>query len=235
MSRARRVAKELSDIARDSSTTDISVVALDPANLTTLQGTFGGPPDTPYAGGTYIVNITIPDNYPFKPPAMKLATKIWHPNISSQTGAICLDTLSTGWSPVNTIKTTLLSLRMLLESPNPSDPQDAQVATMLTENPGLFKVVAHDWAVRYAGAPRKMPLPSEYKGTEGKAEIRPDDPARYRGYNKNLVTRFTDMGFSVENVVNAFIRVGIERNDGRDYPLEEAYIGDVTAYLFDEP
>ena len=43
------------------------------------------------------------------------------------------------------------------------------------------------------------------------------------------------MGFDVSSVVNAFVRVGIERNDGRDYELEEAYIGDVTACLFGEP
>lgn len=28
--------------------------------------------------------------YPFEPPRMRFMTKIWHPNISSQTGAICL-------------------------------------------------------------------------------------------------------------------------------------------------
>ena len=92
-------------------------------------------------------------------------------------GAICLDTLSTGWSPVNTIKTALLSLRLLLICPNPSDPQDAQVAKQMNEEPEYFKVVAHDWAVRYANAPRTMPPPSEYKvgSKTAKAE---DDPAQ---------------------------------------------------------
>lgn len=58
---------------------------------------------------------------------------------------------------------------------------------------------------------------------------------RYRGYNPNLVTRFTDMGFDVEQVVAAFEHVGIERMGGQDYQMEEAYMGDVTARLFDEP
>ncbi|CAK7224551.1 Ubiquitin-conjugating enzyme E2 1 [Sporothrix bragantina] len=234
-SRARRIAKELQDIEKDSETTEIRVrAASGGSNLMHLKGTFPGPPDTPYAGGLYTIDIQIPDTYPFKPPAMKFDTKTWHPNVSSQTGAICLDTLSSGWSPVNTIKTALLSLRLLLICPNPQDPQDAQVARQMNEEPEFFKVVAHDWAVRYAGAPRTLPPPSEYK-TENKAAKTEDDPAQYRGYNKNLVKRFTDMGFDVNNVVNAFIRVGIERNDGRDYELEEAYIGDVTACLFGEP
>ncbi|CAK7229277.1 Ubiquitin-conjugating enzyme E2 1 [Sporothrix curviconia] len=233
-SRTRRIAKELQDIERDAQTTEIVVRPVGGADLTHLKGTFPGPPDTPYAGGMYTIDIQIPDTYPFKPPAMKFDTKTWHPNVSSQTGAICLDTLSSGWSPVNTIKTALLSLRLLLICPNPSDPQDAQVAKQMTDEPEYFKAVAHDWAVLYAGAPRTMPPASDFRvGT--KTVKTEDDPAQYRGYNKNLVKRFTDMGFDVNSVVNAFIRVGIERNDGRDYDMEEAYIGDVTACLFGEP
>ncbi len=36
------------------------------------------------------VDILIDGEYPFAPPKMKFITKIWHPNVSSATGAICL-------------------------------------------------------------------------------------------------------------------------------------------------
>ena len=37
-------------------------------DLTELAGTVAGPPDTPYAGGKFKLEIKIPDTYPFNPP-----------------------------------------------------------------------------------------------------------------------------------------------------------------------
>ncbi|RKU44014.1 hypothetical protein DL546_003763 [Coniochaeta pulveracea] len=232
-SRDRRILKELADMHGDCENSGVSAEPVDASNLTHLKGTFTGPPDTVYAGGRYQVDIRIPDMYPFKPPIMKMDTKIWHPNVSSVTGAICLDTLGSGWSPVGTIKTVLISLRMLLEVPNPSDPQDAQVAAMMVEAPDAFNKKAHDWAVEYAGAPMQV---IKVQGDEKKKAAQPkkDDPARFGGYHPDLVNRFVSMGFAVEAVVNAFNFVGIERNGGEDYELEEAYMGDITARLLDE-
>ncbi|KAK0636116.1 ubiquitin-conjugating enzyme/RWD-like protein [Bombardia bombarda] len=231
--RERRVAKELQDIHNDKDNSGVLAQPIDASNLTHLKGTFPGPPDTPYAGGTFQVDIVIPDMYPFKSPMMKFDTKIWHPNVSSVTGAICLDTLGTGWSPVGTIKMALISLRMLLESPNPKDPQDAEVAKMLMEHPHQFAQKAHDWAVKYAGAPRRDLLQHNYE-REKAAEAAKDDPSRYQGYNKDLIDRFVHMGFDVGAVVDAFNFVGIDRNGGEDYELEEAYMGDITARLLGE-
>lgn len=230
-SRDRRVLKELKDIQVDKDNSGVNATPVDGENLSHLKGSFPAPPDTPYAGGTYHVDIVIPPEYPFKSPNMRLETKIWHPNVSSQTGAICLDTLGTGWSPVQTIKTALISLRMLLENPNPKDPQDAQVATMMINHPQQFATVAHEWAVKYAGAPSGDIDLSKY-GTDGTSVK--DDANKYRGYNKALVDRFVNMGFEVEKVVDAFLFVGIDRAGGQDYVLEEAYMGDITARLLGE-
>lgn len=43
------------------------------------------------------------------------------------------------------------------------------------------------------------------------------------------------MGFDLEEVVDAFNYVGIDRMDGEDYELEPAYMGDITARLLGEP
>lgn len=69
-------------------------------------------------------------------------------------GAICLDTLSSNWSPVLTIKSALIMLQSLLSSPEPKDPQDAEVAAMLIKSPAEFEHKAREWAHVYAGAPK---------------------------------------------------------------------------------
>lgn len=241
--RARRIAKELLDINNDPH----SQIVAEPVreeDLTHLKGKFKGPPDTPYEGGTYVIDIKIPGDYPFRPPTMKFDTKVWHPNVSSVTGAICLDTLSSAWSPVLTIKSALISLQSLLSTPEPKDPQDAEVAGMLLKNPAEFQHKAREWAVKFAGAPRKergegsggataetiKKKAQEAKENEQKAKL-----AQYHGYHQGLVDRFVAMGFDVPTVVGAFEYVGIDRMDGQDYELEEAYMGDITARLFNEP
>ena len=102
---------------------------------------------------------------------MKFKTRLWHPNVSSQTGAICLDTLGTAWSPVLTIKSALLSLQSLLSSPEPKDPQDAEVATMLMHHPEQFERVAREWAQKYAGAPKTSAPVSRYGSSISKPKV----------------------------------------------------------------
>ena len=104
-----------------------------------LIGKIKGPSGTSYEGGVFEVDIELPPQYPFEPPKMKFVTKVYHPNISSQTGAICLDILKDNWSPALTIKTALLSLQALLCSPEPNDPQDAEVANIYKKDRKAFE------------------------------------------------------------------------------------------------
>jgi ubiquitin-conjugating enzyme (huntingtin interacting protein 2) len=48
----------------------------------------------------------------YKMDDVPLLIQVWHPNVSSQSGAICLDILKDAWSPALTIKTALLSLQV---------------------------------------------------------------------------------------------------------------------------
>ncbi|KAJ6851365.1 ubiquitin-conjugating enzyme E2 27-like isoform X1 [Iris pallida] len=146
-----RVQKELVECNKDS---DISGVTLTlhagAADLTHLAGTITGPLGTPYEGGTFHIDIQLPSGYPFEPPKMQFITKVWHPNISSQNGAICLDILKDQWSPALTLKTALLSLQALLSAPEPGDPQDAVVAQQYLRDQPTFVVTARYWTETFA-------------------------------------------------------------------------------------
>ncbi|KAJ5087741.1 hypothetical protein N7456_011357 [Penicillium angulare] len=230
--RMRRIGKEMADIHADTKSQITAVPVNEQEDITHLRGSFPGPPGTPYEGGTYNIDIKIPTDYPFRPPVMKFETKVWHPNVSSQTGAICLDTLSSAWSPVLTIKSALLSLQSLLSTPEPKDPQDAEVANMLLRKPKEFERVARQWAVIYAGA--SSDGSENIAGQDETEGAMFDNLAQYDGYNRDLVDRFGSMGFDVARVVGAFRDVGIDRNGGKDHQLSEGQMGDVTGRLLGE-
>lgn len=149
-----RIRKEIQDLANDQSS-GVKVES-DPFDEMHLTGIIKGPDDTPYAGGIFTVDIMIPQDYPFTPPKMKFNTKLWHPNVSSQTGAICLDILKDQWSPALTMKTALLSLQALMCSPEPSDPQDAVVAKMYLEKYEEFVEKAKSWTKQYATGEKEV-------------------------------------------------------------------------------
>lgn len=146
-----RVQKELQECNKDVEVSGIRVVPK-ADSLTHLIGTIPGPLGTPYEGGTFNIDITLPDGYPFEPPKMRFATKVWHPNISSQSGAICLDILKDQWSPALTLKTALLSLQALLSAPEPDDPQDAVVAQQYIKEQNTFISTARYWTEAFAKA-----------------------------------------------------------------------------------
>ncbi|XP_057972591.1 ubiquitin-conjugating enzyme E2 27 [Malania oleifera] len=180
-----RVQKELQECNRD---VDVSGISVKPKadNLTRLVGTIPGPVGTPYEGGTFTIDIALPDGYPFEPPKMQFATKVWHPNISSQSGAICLDILKDQWSPALTLKTALLSIQALLSSPEPDDPQDAVVAQQYRREYQTFVGTARYWTETFAKA--------SSLGDEEK------------------VQRLVEMGFSESLVRNTLKDVGGDEN-----------------------
>ncbi|KAF2218310.1 ubiquitin conjugating enzyme [Elsinoe ampelina] len=240
--RNRRLAKEVQDVQKDTH----SGVTLEPVDGDTFEkldhfyGVFRGPPDTPFEGGIYKVDIRIPNEYPFQPPKMKFLTRIWHPNISSVTGAICLDTLDKAWSPILTLKSALISLQSLLASPEPKDPQDAQVARQLIKDPAAYAKQAKEWAILHAGAPEGKGsgslnvavLKEEQEARRKRAEE--EKRAQYRGYNQALVGRFTELGFDVPTVVATLEAVGVGNNGGEDYQMDEDLAGEITARLLGE-
>ena len=149
-----RIKKEYQDLQKEkNSNVQVKLVNNDYRHW---KGRIKGPIDTCYQGGIFDVDIIIPNDYPFKPPKMKFDTKIWHPNISSVTGAICLDILKNEWTPALTIRTALISLQALMCEPVPNDPQDAVVAKQYMSDIKLFNQTAKHWVEEYANPERNV-------------------------------------------------------------------------------
>jgi len=154
----QRIQREFREVVKSKEIAESGVqLELVADDLSELAGTVAGPPDTPYAGGKYKLEIKIPDTYPFNPPKVRFITKIWHPNVSSVTGAICLDILKDQWAAAMTLRTVLLSIQALLAAPEPDDPQDAVVARQYQDSLSTFKATAQHWAAVYAGSNHKTP------------------------------------------------------------------------------
>ncbi|KAL1410901.1 Ubiquitin-conjugating enzyme E2 1 [Vanrija pseudolonga] len=198
--RLRRVQKEIRACQQDKDS-QITIELVD-NNPFHLIGAFPGPSDTPYEGGYYEVDIVIPDSYPFEPVKMKFITKVYHPNISSASGAICLDILKDKWSPVLTLKSTLISLQSLLCSPEPNDPQDAEVAKHFLASRDSFNATAKHWAQSYAQAP----------ATKRQSD-KPATDAELAGLSEASVVKFTDMGFERATVIATLKRMNYRGNN----------------------
>ncbi len=84
--RIKRELRDLQEAFKNAGKDELPVKAKlhgDGKDLRHWTGMLYGPLDTCYQGGIFYVDILFPPDYPFKPPKMKFANKIWHPNISS--------------------------------------------------------------------------------------------------------------------------------------------------------
>jgi len=147
MSVTQRLSKELNDIKKSAIENLSAGIKND--NLFEWEAVILGPTGTPYEGGIFILNIHIPDSYPFNPPSCIFKTKIYHPNINSS-GHICLDILKSQWSPALTISKILLSICSLLSDPNPDDPLVPEIAHEIKNNSENYIKTAREWTRIYA-------------------------------------------------------------------------------------
>ncbi|KAJ2801867.1 Ubiquitin-conjugating enzyme E2 T [Coemansia guatemalensis] len=122
-------------------------------SLDQYEARIDGPPDTPYERGRFLIDVALSAQYPMEPPSMRFKTRIYHPNIDNH-GNICLDVLKTGkngcWNPSWTLGRVLVSLTVLLGSPNPHDPLMPDIADQMLNDHAAYLNAAREWTTKHA-------------------------------------------------------------------------------------
>ncbi|KAF2266807.1 UBC-like protein [Lojkania enalia] len=107
----------------------------DASDLTSLDVLLAGPIGTPYSKGVWRLRLDIPPTYPTNPPTATFVSKMWHPNVDENTGAVCVETLKRDWESKLRLRDILVTISCLLIHPNP--------ASALNEAAG--KLASEDW------------------------------------------------------------------------------------------
>lgn len=134
---------------------DFCTVSLVEDNLFHWEAKLKGPKDSPFEGGTFLLDIVFPNEYPNKPPKILFKTKIYHPNIGT-TGQICMDIIDDMWSPALTIEKrkefyrvykkiireflVAHSISSLLADPNFDEPLIQEIGRIYKTDPERYNV-----------------------------------------------------------------------------------------------
>ncbi|PIO66788.1 ubiquitin--protein ligase [Teladorsagia circumcincta] len=108
------------------------------------------PDKEPYNKGAFKVNIDFPADYPFKPPKITLATKIYHPNIDDK-GQVCLPIVDpNNWKPATRTEQVMMALLALIQEPEPDHPLRADLAEEFSKDRKKFNKTAEEFTKKHA-------------------------------------------------------------------------------------
>lgn len=115
-----------------------------------LRATVLGPEGTPYAGGTFEIEIEVPAQYPLLPPEVRFITKVYACNVGPTDGLVKAASLDcNSWSPSKSVCTWLRNAWSLLEHPD-LDLGDEEIVRQYKTNRTKYDAQARDWTAKYA-------------------------------------------------------------------------------------
>ena len=148
MSSLNRIRRELNKFNEDPPE-NITAGPVNNYDLYHWESFIIGPPDTPFQGGFFLLDIRFPTDYPFKPPKCTFRTRIYHPNINSN-GTICLNILQQDWDPRLTIDKVLLSICSFLDDPDFENPLVPEINNVYIHDRKRYEDTVREWVKKYA-------------------------------------------------------------------------------------
>lgn len=127
----RQVSRELCELVRKPP--EGIKVFPNERDVTDIEASLEGPQGTPYAGGLFKLRLVLPKDFPASPPRSLFLTKIFHPNVATPSGEICVNTLKKDWRPDLGLERILLTIKCLLIVPNPESALNEEAGRMLLE------------------------------------------------------------------------------------------------------
>jgi len=169
--------KKLTDALQKEPTLGVAARPVSELDLLHWQALIIGPPDSPFADAWFELDIKFGNDYPHKPPTVTFAHAMFHPNVYND-GSICLDILQNMWSPVYQLRSVLLSIRSLLDNPNPKSPANVDAAKAFDNDRQRYASLVRGSIV--AEGRHTKPLPQWYLDMTGGAGALSDAGATAR-------------------------------------------------------
>ncbi|PWA51310.1 ubiquitin-conjugating enzyme/RWD-like protein [Artemisia annua] len=96
--------------------------------------------------------VDLPVDYPLKAPLISFDTPIYHPNIRSEHGVVCLDVLDDqNWNPdYNLVLIFDHYLPTLLWEPNAEDPMKSEAAVLFFNNTAAYEAKVKEHSQKHA-------------------------------------------------------------------------------------
>ncbi|CAG2114838.1 unnamed protein product, partial [Medioppia subpectinata] len=153
-----RIHKELTELQRDPPPG--CTAAPNGDNYFQWTGSIEGPPDTPYEGGLFNVQINFPANYPLSAPQISFTTKykVGLQHVSNNRLGLANDAYNGAAARMylnnrQMYNKTAVSTLSLLADPNPNDAYNGAAARMYLNNRQMYNKTARHWTLQHAYPP----------------------------------------------------------------------------------
>ena len=145
MAATRRLMRELAEFNEHKPFGAVAETESD--NLYKWKIVFQGPPATPYEGGIFNISVEYPPKYPHEEPNLRMATKIYHPNVDPKDGRSCA---GIEWNPAMKTWKIFEAIYNIIKTPNPESAVDTECASLMVSNKQEYTRKAREFTQLYA-------------------------------------------------------------------------------------